>query len=129
MDPIRPIRLETIRPNHSLIMATFDQSLLDVMSKLGQQANFKIENKLDKIIDLLKKGINKMSVEFDAMASQVQANSDAIDSAIVLINGIADRITAAGVDPTKLQALTDELKAKDAALAAAVVANTPTPTV
>ena len=70
-----------------------------------------------------------MSVEFDAMASQVQANSDAIDSAIVLINGIADRITAAGVDPTKLQALTDELKAKDAALAAAVVANTPTPTV
>ena len=106
-------------------MATFDQSLLDVMSKLGQQANFKIENKLDKIIDLMKKGINKMSVEFDAMASQVQANSDAIDSAIVLINGIADRITAAGVDPTKLQALTDELKAKDAALAAAVVANTP----
>ena len=71
-----------------------------------------------------------MSVEFDAMASQVQANSDAIDSAIVLINGIADRITAAGVDPTKLQALTDELKAKDAALAAAVVANTPvTPTI
>ena len=66
-----------------------------------------------------------MSVEFDAMAAQVQANSDAIDSAIVLINGIADRITAAGVDPTKLQALTDELKAKDAALAAAVVANTP----
>jgi len=67
-------------------MATFDQSLLDVMSKLGQQANFKIENKLDKIIDLLKKGINKCPVEFDAMASQVQANSDAIDSAIVLIN-------------------------------------------
>ncbi len=128
MDSIRSIRLETIRPHHSL-MATFDQSLLDVMSKLGQQANFKIENKLDKIIDLLKKGINKMSVEFDAMASQVQANSDAIDSAIVLINGIADRITAAGVDPAKLQALTDELKAKDAALAAAVVANTPTPTV
>jgi len=106
-------------------MAIFDQALLDTMSKLGQQANFKIENKLDKIIDLMKKGINKMSVEFDAMASQVQANSDAIDSAIVLINGIADRITAAGVDPTKLQALTTELQSKDAALAAAVVANTP----
>ena len=124
MDPIRPIRLETIRPNHSL-MVTIDQNLLDVMSKLGQHANHKIENKLDKIIDLMKKGIHKMSVEFDAMASQVQANSDAIDSAIVLINGIADRITAAGVDPTKLQALTTELQSKDAALAAAVVANTP----
>ena len=128
MDSIRSIRLEAIRPNSSL-MAIFDQALLDTMSKLGQQANFKIENKLDKIIDLMKKGINKMSVEFDAMASQVQANSDAIDSAIVLINGIADRITAAGVDPTKLQALTTELQSKDAALAAAVVANTPVATV
>ncbi len=68
-------------------MATFDQSLLDVVSRLGQQANLKIENKLDTIIDLLTQGINKMSVEFDAMAAQVQANSDAVDSALVLING------------------------------------------
>ncbi len=66
-----------------------------------------------------------MSVEFDAMTAQVQANNDAIDSAIVLINGIAARITAAGVDPVQLQALTTELQSKDAALAAAVVANTP----
>lgn len=92
---------------------------------MGAHANHKIENKLDKIIEILKKGIHKMSVEFDAMTAQVQANNDAIDSAVVLINGIADRITAAGVDPAKLTALTTELKAKDDALAAAVVANTP----
>lgn len=69
-----------------------------------------------------------MSIELDNLTAQVKANDDLLDSAIVLINGIADRITAAGVDPTKLTALTTELKAKDNALAAAVTANTP-PTV
>ena len=66
-----------------------------------------------------------MSAELDALTAQVKSNSDLLDSATALINGIADRITAAGVDPAKLKALTDELKAKDDALAAAVTANTP----
>lgn len=66
-----------------------------------------------------------MSIEFDNLTVQIQKNSEVLDSAIVLINGIADRITAAGVDPVKLNALTTELKAKDDLLSAAVVANTP----
>jgi hypothetical protein len=70
-----------------------------------------------------------MSVELDNLTAQVKSNSDAIDSAVTLINGIADRIIAAGVDPVKLTALSDELKAKDDALAAAVTANTPAATV
>lgn len=70
-------------------------------------------------------GIKFMSIELDNLTSQVKANSDTLDSAVALINGIADRITAAGVDPVKLNALTAELKAKDDLLAAAVVANTP----
>lgn len=71
--------------------------------------------------------ISRMSAELDALTAQVKSNSDLLDSATVLINGIADRITAAGVDPAKLAALTTELKAKDDILAAAVTANTPTP--
>jgi len=70
-----------------------------------------------------------MSEEFDVLTAQVKANTEVIESAIVLINGIADRIEEAGIDPAKLTALTDELRAKDAALAEAVTANTPTPTV
>lgn len=66
-----------------------------------------------------------MSAEMDALTAQVKANNDLLDSATTLINGIAARITAAGTDPTALKALTDELKAKDDALAAAVTANTP----
>jgi len=66
-----------------------------------------------------------MSVEMDNITAQVKANNDLLDSATILINGIADRITAAGVDGTKLAALTAELKAKDDVLAAAVIPNTP----
>ncbi len=66
-----------------------------------------------------------MSAEMDALVAQVHANSDLLDAATVMINGIADRIAAAGVDPAALQALTDELRAKDATLADAVAANTP----
>ncbi len=72
--------------------------------------------------------LEQMSAELDALTAQVKANSDLLDSATTLINGIADRITAAGVDPVKLKALTDELKAKDDALAAAITANTPAAT-
>lgn len=63
--------------------------------------------------------------ELDDITAQVAANKVVIDSAVVLINGIADRITAAGVDPAKLAALTASLKSEDDALAAAVTANTP----
>lgn len=66
-----------------------------------------------------------MSIELDQLTAQVQANNDLLDSATTLINGIADRITAAGLDPAKLTALTTELKAKDDVMSAAVLANTP----
>lgn len=66
-----------------------------------------------------------MSQEFDDLTAQVKSNTEVLNSAVVLINGIADRITAAGVDPQKLAALTTELKSKDEELAAAVLANTP----
>lgn len=77
------------------------------------------------MLGLLIKGDIIMSKELDDLTAQVKSNSDLLDSATALINGIADRIAAAGTDPAALQALTDELKAKDATLAAAVTANTP----
>ena len=57
--------------------------------------------------------------------AQVAANKTVIDSALVLIAGIADRIKAAGTDPTKLAELTASLKSEDDALSAAIVTNTP----
>jgi hypothetical protein len=61
----------------------------------------------------------------DDLTAQVASNRTVIQSALTLIAGIADRITAAGTDPAALAALTASLKSDDDALAAAVVANTP----
>ncbi len=69
----------------------------------------------------------------DALAIQVTATNTVIDSAVLLINGIAQRLTdavaaalAGGATAEELQPVTDEiaaLKTKSDALAAAVAAN------
>jgi hypothetical protein len=66
-----------------------------------------------------------MSAELDALTAQAKVNSDVEASALIVINGIAARITAAGTDPAALAALTTELQASAQPLAAAVAANTP----
>lgn len=59
------------------------------------------------------------------LTAQVQATTGAEQSAIVLIQGLAAALTAAGTNPAKLQAIVDSLNASSTALAAAVVANSP----
>lgn len=66
-----------------------------------------------------------MADSLDSLTTQVSSNTDVIESAITLINGIAAEIAAAGTDPAKLDALTTSLKSEDDKLAAAVLANTP----
>jgi len=67
----------------------------------------------------------KLSKELDDLKAQVAQTTTIAQSAVTLIGGIADRITAAGTDKAALTALTDELRADDDSLAAAVAANTP----
>jgi len=84
-----------------------------------------------KALDLLghivetKQKLDEYMKELDDLTAQVASNDSVEASAVLLINGIAARIAAAGVDPTKLSALTTSLKASADALSAAVVANTP----
>lgn len=66
-----------------------------------------------------------MSAELDALTAQVKANTDTDASAIALIQGIATQVLAAKDDPAKIVALTTQLKASAAAMAAAITANTP----
>jgi hypothetical protein len=86
------------------------------------------DRKLDQILsrlDAIQAKEDTIMAELDDLTAQVKANADVEASAVILINGIAARITAAGTDPAKLSALTASLKSSDDTLAAAVVANTP----
>lgn len=89
-----------------------------------------IEAKLDIIglkIDNLTRRSIAMAAELDALEQQVAQNTDLEQSAIVLIQQLADMISQVKTDPARLQKLSDDLKAKATALAAAITANTPPP--
>lgn len=77
------------------------------------------------------KSINKeqtnMSTELDRLKASTAAIKTVADSAVTLINGLAQQIRDNATDPAALNALADELDADQAELAAAVSANTPAP--
>jgi len=73
----------------------------------------------DKLIQLMS--------ALDDLTAQVANEETVVASAIVLINGFAARLAAAGQDPKKLKDLQASLKAGADSLAAAVAANTPPP--
>jgi hypothetical protein len=96
----------------------------------------RIEQKLDQLIRQmglavaldraqLKEGEIIMA-ELDDLRVQVAKNSDVEDSALLLIQGIAAKLTAAiaAGDPAALRELEAQLKTHADALAAAVAANT-----
>jgi chromosome segregation ATPase len=69
--------------------------------------------------------VRRMSAALDTLTAQVAANTSVVDSAVVLIGGLAQQIQDLKNDPVALQALADSLKGEDDKLAAALVANTP----
>ena len=66
-----------------------------------------------------------MSAAMDRLTSEVSETSTAVDSVLALVEGLAQQIRDASGDPAALNRLADELDAKQAAIAAAVTANTP----
>lgn len=68
---------------------------------------------------------NRMSQQLDDLTAEVTNATTVEQGAITLIQNIAAQLAAAGTDPVKLQALKDQLSTSDAALAAAITANTP----
>ena len=76
-------------------------------------------------LQFLMKGNNTMSQAVDTLVLQVQACETVIDGAVTLLNGIPAILAANGVDPVAIAAVTDDLKTKTDALAAAVAAVPP----
>jgi hypothetical protein len=87
----------------------------------------KIERQLDEIERLCRLILATTKEDMQAiddLTAQVTANNTVIGAALVLINGIAAQITAAGTNGPALANLTAQLKSQDEALAAAIAANT-----
>ena len=59
------------------------------------------------------------------LATEIAALTTVVDSAVALIDSLADQLEAAKTDPAAIQALADSLRAQKTELSDAVVANTP----
>ena len=68
---------------------------------------------------------NTIMADLSVLTADVAANGDAVASAVTLLEGLSAALAAAGTDPVALAALADQLSSQTAALAQAVVANTP----
>lgn len=80
---------------------------------------------IESSLSTIMKGIKAMSEELDRLSTEVAENGAVIDSAVALINGLAQQIRDLKDDPAALAALADSLDAKSNELANAVAANTP----
>ena len=84
-----------------------------------------LEDQINRILDAIHQLGIKMANELDELTIKVTETKAVTESAIVLLQGLKAKLDAAGSDPFALKALSDSLAASDAALAAAIVANTP----
>lgn len=73
----------------------------------------------------LTKGVKKMATDLTALTAEVARNTEVDQSAIALLNGLAQQIEDLKTDPVALQALADKMRGSSDELAAAVQANTP----
>jgi chromosome segregation ATPase len=87
------------------------------------QSDDRIHKALGEILERL----NNMSAELDTLTAEVAETGTVVDSAIALIEGLAQQIRDLANDPAALAQLAADLDAKTNALAAAVSANTSTP--
>lgn len=90
--------------------------------------NVMIYQRQEEILALL--GASKLREEktmalIDDVVTEVEENTSATESAILLLEKLSQMIADAGTDPVKLQAVRDTLDGNTRRLAEAVVAHTP----
>ena len=80
--------------------------------------------KLYSRLDHIQGALAKMNTELENLAAQVAKNVTVEESAVLLINGLAQQLKAAGTDPGKLADLQKSLETGAGDLSAAIAANT-----
>jgi hypothetical protein len=81
--------------------------------------------RLETKVDHLLEGIKHMSKELDDLKAAVAAEDTVIDSAVVLIKGLAAQIAQLPADRAAITALAADVQSRGDALSAAVTENTP----
>lgn len=69
-----------------------------------------------------------LMADFTDLTAEVEANGNAVDSAVTLLDALSAQLTDAADDPAEIRAIADQLNAQSSTLAAAVAANTPAAT-
>lgn len=75
---------------------------------------------------ILERGIRKVKEQLEALRLEVERSTSVAASAVALIKGLADQISANAQNPEGLALLVAHLRENDDTLAAAIKANTPT---
>jgi septal ring factor EnvC (AmiA/AmiB activator) len=81
-------------------------------------------DRIERGIASIKRTETRQMARLDEIKTATQENSDAVDSAITLINGLADQLEEAQGDPAEVAAIVAELRGDAQSLAEAVAANT-----
>ena len=95
----------------------------DILARLDR-----IDATLCRVLTGINSLLNKDAVimaALDTLTQDVATESGVVQSAVTLVNGLAQQIKDAGTDPAQLKALTDQMEANAKTLADAVAANTP----
>lgn len=69
-------------------------------------------------------GLTDMALNLEALTAEVAENNDAVQSAVTLIQALADELRASGGDQAAIDDLANQLDAAGTSLAQAVVDNT-----
>lgn len=69
--------------------------------------------------------LGSIMADLTAITAEVTETGDAVDSAVLLLDRLADLVEQAGTDEVALQAIVADLRSSKEDLAAAVVRNTP----
>ena len=83
--------------------------------------------RIEKLLMHLQKSELREWKELSALAAEVRGITNAEQSALILLGGIAAAIKKAGTDPVKLRELVAQLASSSDELSKAVVENTPEP--
>jgi len=77
------------------------------------------------VLNIILRKEELMATKLQDLQAAVAASTAVETSAIALLQGLAAQIAELKNDPAAIQAMTDQLQASAAALAAAITANTP----